>query len=555
MNYGFIIDNRKCIGCHACTVACKSEHDVPIGVNRTWVKYIEKGSYPSTRRVFSVMRCNHCENAPCVEICPVGALFNREDGIVDFNNKRCIGCKSCMQACPYDSIFIDPNTNTAAKCNYCAHRIDMGLRPACVNICPEEAIVMGDLDDEQSEISKLMSRQTVQARKVEKGTVPKLFYINGDAASLNPMAAPPTNEYQQSLQAAGVGHYAKYAEKRLSNADPKEMARILAGKEGAHHDEDPKKYGVTIANGGNMPYDKMIPTGVTKQKVKRTQDVPQKGIMWGWEVPAYLTTKAISAGAVFLTFLAGLFDMASVDTTLVAASAGIGLLFLGLTAMFLIMDLDQPMRFFYVMLRPQFSSWLAKGGLIIGAYGALVTAYLAGYILGVDFLMEVGIWGGMITSVPLAIYTAFLLAQAKGRDFWQSPVLPFHMMVHSSAAGAAVMLLLANVIAPDNSWMEYLVSALKYSLFINLAIVAIELTMPHPTLDAKAVVRMITSGVFAGNFYGGTLLIGNILPLALLMTGIMDPMTAGTIASVATLVGIYITEKIWVTAPQMVPLS
>ena len=104
MNYAFIIDNRKCIGCHACTVACKAEYDTPIGVNRTWVKYIEKGRFPNTHRAFSVMRCNHCADAPCVPICPVTALNIRDDGIVDFDAGRCIGCKACMQACPAKAI-------------------------------------------------------------------------------------------------------------------------------------------------------------------------------------------------------------------------------------------------------------------------------------------------------------------------------------------------------------------------------------------------------------------------------------------------------------------
>ena len=87
-SYGFVIDNNKCIGCHACTVACKAEHNVPVGVFRTWVKYVETGSYPDARRLFSVMRCNHCANPPCVKICPVSALFQRKDGIVDFNKNR-----------------------------------------------------------------------------------------------------------------------------------------------------------------------------------------------------------------------------------------------------------------------------------------------------------------------------------------------------------------------------------------------------------------------------------------------------------------------------------
>ena len=162
MKYGFVIDNRKCIGCHACTTACKSEHQVPVGVNRTWGKQVEKGIFPDTRRLFSVMRCNHCTEAPCVEICPVEALFVREDGIVDFDKNRCIGCKSCMQACPYDALYIDPDTHTAAKCNYCAHRIDIGLEPACVNVCPEEAIISGDMDNPESGISKLLARQQTE---------------------------------------------------------------------------------------------------------------------------------------------------------------------------------------------------------------------------------------------------------------------------------------------------------------------------------------------------------------------------------------------------------
>ena len=190
-SFGFLIDNRKCIGCHACTVACKSEHEVPIGVDRTWVKYIEKGEFPNTRRLFTVMRCNHCELAPCVTICPTTALYRRADGIVDFNNERCIGCKACMQACPYDALYIDPESNTAAKCNFCTHRLEVGLEPSCVVVCPERAIVAGDLDDPMSEISRLINRFPVQVRKPEKGTKPKLYYIDGDESALVPSQPKP----------------------------------------------------------------------------------------------------------------------------------------------------------------------------------------------------------------------------------------------------------------------------------------------------------------------------------------------------------------------------
>ena len=112
-DFGFVIDNRRCIGCHACSTACKSENQVPLGVHRTWVKTTETGAYPNTQRHFQVTRCNHCANPPCVRICPTGAMFQRDDGIVEFDSKACIGCKACMQACPYDAVHIDPDQGTA----------------------------------------------------------------------------------------------------------------------------------------------------------------------------------------------------------------------------------------------------------------------------------------------------------------------------------------------------------------------------------------------------------------------------------------------------------
>ena len=195
MRYGFVIDQNRCIGCHACTVACKVEHNVPIGVNRTWVKYIEKGHFPATSRHFAVLRCNHCDDAPCVEICPTVALFRREDGIIDFDSNRCIGCKSCMQACPYDALYIDPNTNTAAKCNFCAHRVEVGLQPACEIACPVEAIISGDFDDPESRVSTIVATQKTTVRKPHKGTQPKLAYVGVDEDLLQPSRIESDSTY------------------------------------------------------------------------------------------------------------------------------------------------------------------------------------------------------------------------------------------------------------------------------------------------------------------------------------------------------------------------
>jgi Fe-S-cluster-containing dehydrogenase component len=137
MQFGFVIDHRKCIGCHACTVACKAENEVPLGNFRTWVKYVEKGTFPAVRRHFTVLRCNHCDRAPCVEICPVNALSKRPDAIVDLDRDLCIGCRACMQACPYDALYLNEDAGVAEKCHYCAHRTELGLEPASSSVRPK----------------------------------------------------------------------------------------------------------------------------------------------------------------------------------------------------------------------------------------------------------------------------------------------------------------------------------------------------------------------------------------------------------------------------------
>jgi Fe-S-cluster-containing dehydrogenase component len=142
-----VIDQTRCIGCHACSTACKSENQVPLSVNRTYVKSVDVGHYPDARRAFLVTRCNQCADAPCVAACPTSAMFQRPDGIVDFAKSICIGCKACMAACPYDAIFINPDDHAAEKCNFCAHRVDIGLEPACVVVCPTQAIMIGDRND------------------------------------------------------------------------------------------------------------------------------------------------------------------------------------------------------------------------------------------------------------------------------------------------------------------------------------------------------------------------------------------------------------------------
>lgn len=538
MKYGFIIDNRKCIGCHACTTACKSEHDVAIGVNRTYVKQVEKGEFPNTRRIFSVMRCNHCTDAPCVEICPVEALYTREDGIVDFDNNRCIGCKSCMQACPYDALYIDPDNKTAAKCNYCAHRVDVGRAPACVDVCPEHAIIAGDMDNPETEISILLSREQVIVRKPEKGTNPNLFYIDGDYQSLNPETTEKSEISLWSSQARGVGHYAKAAEKMMHNNDDVNLLQMTIDN------EMESAYVNKTADNPNY-------IDVLNGKARRVYDTPDKGILWGWEVSAYVMTKAIAAGAFIIPFIAMLLGYEISNTTKLW-SAGISLVFLGLTGLFLVMDLDRPDRFLNVLLRPQWNSWLVKGGYTITVFGLLVTIWGAMTFFEIKTGETILLWITAFFAIMLAIYTAFLFAQAKGRDFWQSPSLALHMLVHSIMAGAAIFILVTLFTETEN-WMSILKTTMIIALVVNLFTMITELTMTHPSTAAHTVVKMITKGRYKNLFWFVVVLIGNVLPLILML--IVPSAMMLIVSAVLVLIGIYATEKIWIEAPQRIPLA
>ncbi len=497
------------------------------------------------------MRCNHCADAPCVDICPTAALFSRDDGIVDFDNRRCIACKACMQACPYDALYIDPDTHTAAKCNYCAHRVEIGLEPACVVVCPEHAIISGDMDNPDSEISQLLAREEVTERKAEKGTQPKLFYIDGDEASLNPILTEPSNSYMWSSQSSGVGHYAKYAEKRMAESDREEMAAELqegqGGKRWVGEESD-----VLVPPGDDDKKMLQKALQVVKERARRVYDAPSEGVVWGWKVSAYIWTKAIATGAFLMPFMAMTFGLASVPEIAQWLGLSFGLVFLTATGVLLIKDLDQPARFIYVLLRPHWKSWLVRGGYAIAFYGFCLALWGLAKLFSWDGLLTFAFWGSALLAVTTAVYTAFLFAQARGRDFWQSPTLSFHMLVHAVLAGAAVFGIFSPVFSGAPSWNYFVRLTLTTAIVINLGIIFIELLTAHTTEDARRTIQMIVSGRFRMMFLAGTLLIGNGLPL--LIMGVAGT-TLLPLAAVAVLLGMYITEHIWVRAPQHIPLS
>ncbi len=179
---GMLIDLRTCIGCHACSVACKAEFDVPLGVFRDTVRYAESGSYPSAKRHFIPVLCNHCEDAPCLNACPTAAITRLKDGQVVINEGDCNVNRYCMAACPYGAIYIDPERNVAQKCTFCDHRTAQGLKPACVEACPTRCRIFGDLDDPHTEIAGKVKREPVRVWKADAETRPKVFYVDPHGA-------------------------------------------------------------------------------------------------------------------------------------------------------------------------------------------------------------------------------------------------------------------------------------------------------------------------------------------------------------------------------------
>jgi Fe-S-cluster-containing dehydrogenase component/formate-dependent nitrite reductase membrane component NrfD len=516
-----VIDHTRCIGCHACTTACKSENLVPLSVTRTYVKHVDIGVFPQARRAHQVTRCNQCAHAPCATACPTTAMFKRADGIVDFDKSICIGCKACMAACPYDAIFINPEDHSAEKCNFCAHRIDMQLEPACVVVCPTQAILVGDMNDPDSYVAQIINRDTVAVRRPEKETLPKLFYKGAHQATLDPLAArrPEGGLFMWSEQQEGSG-YVTSGNPNFNNSS----AAALLSYDVAH------------------------------------------SIPWDWRVSLYTWTKGIASGVYLLACLLVLFGALGVNNAVWRwATPIISGGFLALTGGLLIWDLEHPERFYLIFTRPQWRSWLVKGAFIIAGYTLVLALHFIASFAGWKMFQMWLMIAGIPLSTLTAVYTAYLFAQAKARDMWQNPLLPPHLFFQSLLLGAAILLpvvvLMMNGSAIDGliNFPQYDQNVLLWALaifsLIHLLMVWGEVSLTHPTAHARLAIWEMVKGRYKNDFWTGIILsfFGGLFPL-LAALGLLNN-SIGLAGAPFALIGLMLFENAYVQAGQSVPLA
>jgi Fe-S-cluster-containing dehydrogenase component/formate-dependent nitrite reductase membrane component NrfD len=506
---GFALLSDSCIGCHACTVACKSEHDVPLGVNRTWVKYIETGEFPNTGRSFSVMRCNHCDDAPCMTICPTSALHRTPNGVVDFDDSRCIGCKACMNACPYDAIYINPATNTAHKCNFCNHRVEVGLEPACVVVCPTHAIVTGDLDDPDSEVSKIVARDKTAVRAPEQGTNPKVFYRGVDQASLDPTRT-------------------RIASDGMIWADTTPDHPTITPLQAEHSG-----------------------TGV----VARTAYTTSHPMTWKSKVSGYLVTKAIAAGLMLIASLLVVMGHGDDQAAVGIVPPVLAGVFVAITGVLLVADLKQPGRFLYILTKSNTSSWLVRGAWVLGAFAAIVGLWGLLGILDQGGALPVLALPASLLAAAVAGYTAFLFGQCEGRDLWQTPLLLPILLAQAVVAGGAAFALLDVVMDVPEARTVQIVFLAGIG---GLALLLLTELWSSGSRSVELATLEMTRGAYAGQFWFGGVLNGILVPAGLLVFSLAADTTSAipaAFAGVAALFGLYAYEDAYVRAGQSVPLS
>jgi len=414
-----------------------------------------------------------------------------------------------MAACPYDAIFINPEDHSAEKCNFCAHRIDMGLEPACVVVCPTQAILVGDMNDSNSYVAQIVNREAVTVRRPEKETLPKLFYKGAHQATLDPLAArrPEAGLFMWSEQQEDSSHVVS----------------------------------------GNANYNNTSAAALLSYDVAHA-------IPWDWKVSLYTWTKGIAAGAYLVPLLLVLSGLLADDSTIWLWVAPIlAGTFLALTGALLILDLEHPERFHLIFTRPQWRSWLVKGAFIIAAYTLVLLLHFVGSWTGSISLQAWLMIPGLPLSILTAVYTAYLFAQAKARDMWQNPLLPPHLLVQALLVGSAALLPFATRFEPEIVFL--LLWLVAITSLVHLLMIWGEVSLTHATAHARVAVWEMVSGRYKSDFWIGVSL--SILGALVSWLAVSDLLSIsfGVGAAPLALIGVMLYENAYVQAGQSVPLA
>jgi formate-dependent nitrite reductase membrane component NrfD/ferredoxin len=452
-------------------------------------------------------------------------MFKRADGIVDFDKSICIGCKACMAACPYDAIFINPEDHSAEKCNFCAHRIDIGLEPACVVVCPTQAILVGDMNDADSYVAQIINRESVAVRRPEKETLPKLFYKGAHQATLDPLAARRPE-----------GGLFMWSEQQASS---------------------------DMVVSGNPDFNNSSAAALLSYDVAHS-------IPWDWRVSLYTWTKGIAAGVYLVASLLVLLGaLRTTDSIWLWATPIISGAFLAATGGLLLWDLEHPERFYLIFTRPQWRSWLVKGAFIIAGYSLVLMLHFVASWVGSTSFQSWLIIAGIPLSVLTAVYTAYLFAQAKARDMWQNPLLPPHLLVQALLLGSATLLLTVPAVKgwlATDSTLDFVITPIRFEIInlvwwlaitglLHVLMVWGEVSLTHPTAHARLAIHEMVHGRYRSDFWIGTILslLGALLPWLAILNVVS--IQIGVAGAPLALVGLMLFENAYVQSGQSVPLA
>jgi formate-dependent nitrite reductase membrane component NrfD len=384
--------------------------------------------------------------------------------------------------------------------------VENRLEPACVSVCPTECRIFGDLDDPASEVAQIVQREAFMVRKPEKGTGPKIFYLGADDAAMRPELAARPFMFRE-----GQVHL-----RPLGSPDPD------AGKPG---------------------------------DARVDYDVPHRQA-WGFDLALYLLFKGISTGAMFLSALLWLAG----DRSALVGIGGpiVSVLFAIATAAVLIIDLERPERFYLIMMRPNWSSWMARGAFLLTGHGAVAGIWVAAWWMGWTGALAWLAPAALLLAFGATAYTGLLFAQGLARDLWQGPHNTIDLIAQAAAEGSAAMLVAAAVVAAAPGTMRVLALTLAFAALTHLVVLLLEHVLtPSPTLNHELAARAIRRGAYARLFWIGAIGFGCVAPLALVLLASVSSFSSPFMipAALAALAGGFAWEYIWVEAGQAVPNS